>query len=459
MGAGCTISSTNKSFMSMQVVSPQKKNKMKGQDHSQITNKNDQSEMIINNPPLSHKLIEAQDFSPRFDEEIMKKFQIGKFFGANASVHKTIWNTLLQGVNSHEEGLSRLRESYKKSPKLFAANLEKFGTPENYRWECWYLVYGDGYPSSALEEKNLVNRLFYETISSKDCKCEEDIKKDIFRTFPKHPYFAEIDKESQGDHMNCPESMSKEMGNHRLWRLLKAIANQYPHVGYCQGMNFLFAFLLAVSGGKECQVFQLAMKLVEAEKFRLIGFYENGFPLMKLYCFIFNKLLNRRNQKLANHLKSVEFESLWLTKWMLTLLICNFPWEISLRFWDFVIGSESLFNIIKICVALLRHFEKHIIHKDMMEVRDFFNEVMEGKDSLIDKKSPTYINPDLLIKRARKIKLSDKMIGKFTKEYIGTLEKDEEKQNENLLFYKDFGMIPKAKTKEKKSQMDHEKIL
>lgn len=31
MGAGCTISSTNKSFMSMQVVSPQKKNKMKVQ--------------------------------------------------------------------------------------------------------------------------------------------------------------------------------------------------------------------------------------------------------------------------------------------------------------------------------------------------------------------------------------------------------------------------------------------
>ena len=92
----------------------------------------------------------------------------------------------------------------------------------------------------------------------------------------------------------------------------------------------------------------------------------------------------------------------------------------------------------------------------MMEVRDFFNEVMESKDSLIDKKSQTYINPDLLIKRARKIKLTDKMIGRFTKEYIKTVEKDEDKQNENLLVYKDFGMIPKDKTKEKKN---HEKIL
>jgi len=448
MGAGCTISS-NKNFLSMQVLSPQKKANMKAHDQSRTSNKMDQSEMVM---PNNQPLIDEQDFSPKFEENHLKKLQIGKFLTPNNNhPTKSYWKVYLNGVNTANEVLFRLRDLYKNNPKFFSSNLEKFGAPENFRWESWYLICGDGYPSSVLEEKNFVNRLFYETISSKDCKSEEDIKKDIFRTFPKHPYFSEIEQKTEGDQINTLEVMSKEMGNIRLYRLLKAIANQYPHIGYCQGMNFIFGFILAVSGGKECQTFQLVMKLAEAPKFRIMGFYENGFPLMKLYCFIFYKILDKKNKKLAKHLKDVDLpDSIWLTKWVLTMLIYSFPFELSLRLWDFIIGSENLFNLIKICLELLRCFEKSIMQKDAMEIADFLREISDNKDMLNDKKSASYIDPELVIKKARKIKLTEKMIGKFTKEFIASLERDEEKQNENFLFYQEFGKNTSVKKNKKK---------
>jgi len=437
MGAGCTVNATNKSFLSLQVTSPQKKTNIKLHDKTQISNKFDHSEMLI---PQNN--IESLDYSPRFEEAQLKKLKIGKHLTETLNSKQEFWKSLLHGV-SIDETLYRLQDLFYKNAKLFASKIEKNGSPEGFRWESWYFLFGNFKPS--LLEQNLSNAL-YETLLSKESSSEEDIKKDLFRTFPKHPYFTEIEEAKRNSDRNTLLSMSEHMGNIRLFRILKAIANQCPNVGYCQGMNFVLGFLLVVSGGKECQTFQLFMKLAEAPKFKILGFFENGFPLLKLYCFIFYKLLEKKYHKLAAHLKEIGLpDSLWLTKWILTMLIYSFPLEINLRAWDFIIGSQSLFSLIKICLELVKSFEKKILIMDSMEIADFFREIIENKEILIDKKSELFIDMEALIKKARKIKLNDRMIRLMTIQFIDSLEKDEEKQNSNLLFYKEFGKKNKKK--------------
>lgn len=65
-------------------------------------------------------------------------------------------------------------------------------------------------------------------------------------------------------------------------RLQNAYANFAPHVGYCQGMNFVVGFILLVSSfAEEVEVFWFFVVLMS--KYNLHGFFREGFPLLELY--------------------------------------------------------------------------------------------------------------------------------------------------------------------------------
>lgn len=460
MGAGCTISSSNKNFLAANVSSPIniKKPSLKPHEQTDLNNKADHNEMLIpNNLINSQHCIDSPDYYPNFNENQLKNYQIGKYLTKPSTPPLNFWTTYLQGVIP-DNMFSHIENLFLKNPNNFALKIETFGTADNFRWESWYLLIVNASLISDL--KGSSSHEIYKMIISKECKCEEDIKKDLFRTFPRHPFFIEIEPEAE-NRTNILKEMSENMGNIKLYRVLKAIANYYPNVGYCQGMNFLVGFFLALSGGKECQVFELLIKLAEHPRFKIFGFYENGFPLLRLYCFIFYKILEKKCHKLAMHLKEIELpDSLWLTKWILTMLVYSFPFEINVKLWDFIIGNQSLFNLIKICCELIKIFEKTLLVKDCMEIADFFREIIENKNILLDEKSAVFINPEKIVKKARKIKLNDKMIGQYTRLFINTLEKDEEKNNPNLIFYKEFGVKKKVKktTKNKKTGIPKKKL-
>ena len=61
------------------------------------------------------------------------------------------------------------------------------------------------------------------------------INKDLDRTFPEHPFFQ--------------KSAYGLIGQEQLGRVLKVYAQYNEKLGYCQGMNFVLAFLLMVNGG------------------------------------------------------------------------------------------------------------------------------------------------------------------------------------------------------------------
>lgn len=430
MGAGCTVSASSKAMINAAVSSPQKKKvPTKSQEQSHLTNfheQNDHSQISSNQQNLP-QAIDSPDYSPKFDDSMLKQLQIGKYLVISPK-NSNLWSQYLP--QDTESILLFLQNAFSKNTKYFKYAVEKSGPLEGYRWESWRLIF------NLVDKKNSTSHSFYDVLVHQDCKNDEEIKKDIFRTFPTHPYFSE---QTESNEINTVNLMSLSLGNMRLYRVLKVIANYYPNVGYCQGMNFILGFLLVISGGKECQVFEMFLKMAEHPKFRIIGFYENGFPLLRLYCFIFYKLLNKRQAKLAKYLKKIDLpDSLWLTKWILTMLVYSFPFELSIRLWDYIIASQSLFSLIKVCIELLKSLSKHLYTKDSMEIAEFLREIIEKKQIINDPKSEIYINPEKIIKNAKKIKISDKMIGKWTEEFINTLEKVEEKENTHLVFYKSW---------------------
>lgn len=82
-----------------------------------------------------------------------------------------------------------------------------------------------------------------------DNPSQNDILKDISRTFPDQPYF-------KNDEFG-------EWGQEQLKNILEAYSVYRPDVGYCQSMNFLAGFILMISGGLEKDSFWFFNALLE----------------------------------------------------------------------------------------------------------------------------------------------------------------------------------------------------
>ena len=67
-----------------------------------------------------------------------------------------------------------------------------------------------------------------------------------------------------------------------LIRILNAVANQMPDLGYVQGMNFIAASLLLILCNEE-DTFYMMIQLLK--KYKLKDMYLNNFNQLKLLCF------------------------------------------------------------------------------------------------------------------------------------------------------------------------------
>lgn len=91
-------------------------------------------------------------------------------------------------------------------------------------------------------------------------KIQEEIAKDLNRTFPKHILFK--DKQS--------------LGQEQLFQVLRAYAIFNPEVGYCQGMGFLVALLLNYMPEEDAFYFLITL----LENYNLKNLYKPNLPLL-----------------------------------------------------------------------------------------------------------------------------------------------------------------------------------
>ena len=136
----------------------------------------------------------------------------------------------------------------------------------------------------------IITETNYEQIPLNRTLVESDIKKDVDRTFPDHKYFE--------------KSEFGYYGQFALLRVLGQFASAYSEVGYCQGMNFIAAFILLVSGGNEVESFCMLEAIIY--HFNIRNFYTENMPELKKYLAEFDCLFQKNYKLLYIHFKENE---------------------------------------------------------------------------------------------------------------------------------------------------------
>eukprot|EP00397_Hematodinium_sp_SG-2012_P004450 GEMP01004462.1.p1 GENE.GEMP01004462.1~~GEMP01004462.1.p1 ORF type:complete len:916 (+),score=163.98 GEMP01004462.1:20-2767(+) len=182
-------------------------------------------------------------------------------------------------------------------------------------------------------------------------KVQENILKDLKRTYPDMPNFT-------------PEMHEK------LSHFLHAYSCLDRKVGYCQGMNFIAGFLLTVLPNDEHSAFWIFCELLTSasSKWNFAAMYKDGMPLLKLYLFQLEGILGKVMPELTARLKLLEVSAeMYAIKWLMTLFTYSLPFETVCRLWDFmlVVGPGGL----TLCTCgIIKLLQKKLLTMEALDV-------------------------------------------------------------------------------------------
>mmetsp|Transcript_90658 Transcript_90658/g.261227 ORF Transcript_90658/g.261227 Transcript_90658/m.261227 type:complete len:339 (+) Transcript_90658:1091-2107(+) len=216
--------------------------------------------------------------------------------------------------------------------------------------------------------------------------CEDEIVRDIHRTFPKHVLYRD----------------KKGLGQQQLLNVLRAYSVFNPEVGYCQGMGFICGVLLMYMSEEDA--FLMLISLLE--NYRMSGLFMPGLPLLNKYFFQLQRLLAMHMPLLCNHLAQQGVEpTIYASKWFMTVCICNFPFSTVVRIWDIFL-AEGVKIIFRIALALLKLNQEALLSESFEQILDTL------------KQAPSRVESDTLIQVALSIKLKNKTLKDIESEWL-----------------------------------------
>lgn len=215
------------------------------------------------------------------------------------------------------------------------------GVPMDLRCDAWFAASGARElmrmgPTEGYYEKLLLMRV--------DEKVVDQIELDLARTFPAN---ARYERDANGVE-----------GNDVLRRMLYAYARHNRKTGYCQGMNYIAAFLWLVMGDEEKAFWTFTALLdvvlpndVHARDIKgTISQYK-----------ILHKLLDVNAPKVAKHLKELDVDLVMIaSKWLLCLFVESFPATTAARVLDCITyeGEKVWFRV---AIAMMKMYEAEIL--------------------------------------------------------------------------------------------------
>jgi Rab-GTPase-TBC domain len=88
-------------------------------------------------------------------------------------------------------------------------------------------------------------------------------------------------------------------------------------------------------------------------KYLLYFIFSDTLPLVHMLSYFTNKLLERLDPQLYNHMVQMEVpDSFWVTKMIMTLFLGVCSIENCLRLWDYFIG-RGIFGIVELSASLM----------------------------------------------------------------------------------------------------------
>ena len=232
------------------------------------------------------------------------------------------------------------------------------GFPPNMRLFIWDIIISVKYSQNKIfnleeESKNYKNFL-------KKIRPNPQIEKDIHRTFIR-------------DEEKTPNNLQI------LKNVLNCI-NSYSQSGYCQGMNYIIAFLLKISNYNEVMTFYFFRNILDDIK----GYFEEGFPLLNKNVEIFESYFSELYPKIYKHFKKHEIiNEFYITKWLQTLLTLFLPFEELSIIWD-VLLIRGFDFIIFICLAFFDFIEDNLLKlKESADIIHYMEKTMNSKDETL----------------------------------------------------------------------------
>jgi hypothetical protein len=252
------------------------------------------------------------------------------------------------------------------APRKLASSLSEGGIPPNQTSQSTPRATGSSVPVTPIRgpypEQSYVRDV---------------IKKDLRRTFPDMPFF-------------------NTEGQKKLNRILLAYAGLNKSVGYCQGMNFIAGFLLAISADAnsedhtEEEAFWVFVQIMNS--FGAATLYADSTPLLHLLMYQYTKFFERQLPEVYRHMAERSFMTeMYLPQWILTLFCKEFPFATVQRIWEFML-CRGLRSLIEISLGIM-----HLVKDDIMRI-----DSMENLKSFL-RKAPGELDPNKIVKSADNI--------------------------------------------------------
>ena len=166
----------------------------------------------------------------------------------------------------------------------------------------------------------------------------------------KSPSYSEIIIDSERTFPHILLFYNQDKAQAMLVRILNAVANHIPDLGYVQGMNFIAASLLLILCNEE-DTFYMMIQLLK--KYKLKDMYLNNFNQLKLLCFQLESFVQAYLPHLSEILQNQNIDSeYYATRWFLTL----FTYDLSIENISTVIDLfmvEGFKCLIKLALAIL----------------------------------------------------------------------------------------------------------
>lgn len=181
------------------------------------------------------------------------------------------------------------------------------------------------------------------------------------------------------DIARTPFENDKEKNRVSLQNILIALAYKYQSIGYCQGMNYIVAFLLCgleKEENKEEKVFHVFSAILQKTEYGKL--MENDFELMKKYFYVFERMIEIYLPEVHSILKKNNIStSYYISPWFITLYTNSHSYLPSDQFPKTLIKIFDIYifngwsGILRIGLCMMKHFEENILKMKFEDLLPF----------------------------------------------------------------------------------------
>jgi hypothetical protein len=212
--------------------------------------------------------------------------------------------------------------------------------------------------SGAKDSRKFYGDLYYAKLQKYASPWDNEIKKDIDRTFMHNKLFK------------------SKNGSESLFRILKAFANHMPNVGYCQGMNFLAATTLMIED--EMDAFYMLISLLD--RYKMKDQFAEDLKGVLLHKKTFDLIFEVQLPDLHEYFLSQDVDSLnYLPQWFNTLFSYCWNHNLVTKIWDLFL-KDSWKTIYKLSLAILKVYKEKIFHMEPDKILDLLKNFAKYHD-------------------------------------------------------------------------------